>query len=181
MEPHTRWLIRRDMPEVLDIESEAFEARWTEDDYLAILRERNCVGMVAEIDQHVVGVLIYRLFKSWLEIERVGVLPRWQRHGIGRQFLEKLKAKMSHKRRKRVFFSVPGGNLESHLWLKACDFQCVRTNGDEYQFSHHLDGNPVIVRPSIPLRLRGVKTPPPREFSQWQDSETDEDFDGEAV
>ena len=43
-----RWMIRRDMPEVLDIEQQSFEFAWTEEDFLCCLRQRNCIGMVAE-------------------------------------------------------------------------------------------------------------------------------------
>jgi len=43
---HIRWMIRRDMPEVLDIESGSFEFPWSEEDFIRCLRQRNCIGMV---------------------------------------------------------------------------------------------------------------------------------------
>ena len=45
---HIRWMIRRDMPEVLQTEQESFDYSWTEEDFLRCLRQRNCIGMVAE-------------------------------------------------------------------------------------------------------------------------------------
>ena len=65
---HIRWMIRRDMPEVLDIESESFEFPWSEDDFIRCLRQRNCIGMVAELDDQVVGFMIYELHKTRLHI-----------------------------------------------------------------------------------------------------------------
>ena len=50
---HIRWMIRRDMPEVLDIENRSFEFSWTEEDFIRCLRQRNCIGMVAEHDDRV--------------------------------------------------------------------------------------------------------------------------------
>ena len=47
---HIRWMIRRDMPEVLDVERSSFEFPWAEDDFIRCLRQRNCIGMVAEVD-----------------------------------------------------------------------------------------------------------------------------------
>src|SRR5690348_2779098 len=44
---HIRWMIRRDMPEVMRTERASFEYSWTEDDFLRCLRQRNCIGMVA--------------------------------------------------------------------------------------------------------------------------------------
>ena len=41
---HIRWMIRRDMPEVLAIEAASFEFPWLEDDFIRCLRQRNCIG-----------------------------------------------------------------------------------------------------------------------------------------
>ena len=46
---HIRWMIRRDMPEVLAIESGGFANPWTEEDFIRCHRQRNCVNMVAEL------------------------------------------------------------------------------------------------------------------------------------
>ncbi len=56
---HIRWMIRRDMQEVLQTEQESFHVPWTEDDFLHCLRQRNCIGMVAESGDQVVGHVIY--------------------------------------------------------------------------------------------------------------------------
>ena len=45
---HIRWMIRRDMAEVLEIERAAFEFPWFEEEFIRCLRQRNCIGMVAE-------------------------------------------------------------------------------------------------------------------------------------
>ena len=58
---HIRWMIRRDMAEVLDIENESFEFPWQEEDFLRCLKQRNCIGMVAEQDDQVLGQLLLRL------------------------------------------------------------------------------------------------------------------------
>ena len=52
---HIRWMIRRDMPDVLRAERDSFEFSWTEEDFLKCLRQRNCIGMVAEHNEKVVG------------------------------------------------------------------------------------------------------------------------------
>ena len=41
---HIRWMIRRDMPEVLAIEHASFEYPWCEEEFLRVLRQRNCIG-----------------------------------------------------------------------------------------------------------------------------------------
>ena len=73
---HIRWMIRRDMPSVLDIESRCFEFAWSEDDFIRCLRQRNCIGMVAEEDNQVVGFMIYELHKNRLHILNFAVDPQ---------------------------------------------------------------------------------------------------------
>jgi len=41
---HIRWMIRRDMPEILEIERQSFEFPWCEEDFVRCLRQRNCIG-----------------------------------------------------------------------------------------------------------------------------------------
>ena len=60
---HIRWMIRRDMPEVLGIENQSFEFPWSGDDFVRCLRQCNCIGMVAEHEDRVVGFMIYELLK----------------------------------------------------------------------------------------------------------------------
>ena len=78
---HIRWMIRRDMPEVLQAEQESFEYAWTEEDFLRCLRQRNCIGMVAERGEKVVGFMIYELHKSKLHVLNFAVAPSCRRNG----------------------------------------------------------------------------------------------------
>ena len=80
---HIRWMIRRDMPEVLDIENGSFEFPWSEEDFIRCLRQRNCIGMVAEHDERVVGFMIYELHKNRLHILNFAVHEQLRRRGVG--------------------------------------------------------------------------------------------------
>src|SRR5580765_7631898 len=92
---HIRWMIRRDMPEVLQAEQLSFEYSWTEEDFLKCLRQRNCIGMVAEYEERVVGFMIYELHKSKLHVMNFAVHPDYRRTGIGAQMIAKLIGKLS--------------------------------------------------------------------------------------
>ena len=65
---HIRWMIRRDMPEVLAIENLSFEFPWSEEDFIRCLRQRNCIGMVSEHEEQVVGFMIYELHRNRLHV-----------------------------------------------------------------------------------------------------------------
>src|SRR5881227_1489491 len=94
---HIRWMIRRDMPEVLTTELASFEYAWTEDDFLKCLRQRNCIGMVVEVDnlpgEPLAGFMIYGLEKRALEIINIAVHPNLRRRGVGAEMVAKLKSK----------------------------------------------------------------------------------------
>ncbi len=70
---HIRWMIRRDMLEVLDIESGSFEFPWSEEGFLRCLRQRNCMGMVAEYDGRVLGFMMYEFHKDQLHVLNLAV------------------------------------------------------------------------------------------------------------
>lgn len=113
-----RWMIRRDMPEVLDIERQSFEFAWTEEDFLCCLRQRNCIGMVAERQERIIGFMIYELLKSQLHVLNFAVAPWSRRMGVGCQMVEKLVNKLSQQRRQEITLEVRETNLAAQLFFK---------------------------------------------------------------
>jgi ribosomal-protein-alanine N-acetyltransferase len=127
-----RWLIRRDMPEVLDIERSCFEYVWTEEDFLCCLRQRNCIGMVAEHDHEIVGFMIYELHKMKLRIINFAVAPAEQRQCIGSQMIRRLVEKLSQQRRKEIMLEVRESNLSAQMFFKEREFRAVRVLRNHY-------------------------------------------------
>ncbi len=132
---HIRWMIRRDMPEVLQTEQESFEFAWTEEDFLRCLRQRNCIGMVAEQGEKVVGFMIYELHKSKLHILNFAVSPALRRGGVGAQMVAKLISKLSSHRRTRITLEVRETNLVAQLFFRAQGFKAVRVLRAYYEDS----------------------------------------------
>ena len=132
---HIRWMIRRDMPEVLGAETESFEFSWTEEDFLRCLRQRNCIGMVAEQGEKVVGFMIYELHKAKLHILNFAVQPAWRRCGVGGQMVAKLISKLSSHRRTRITLEVRETNLPAQLFFSKQGFRAVRVLRGYYEDS----------------------------------------------
>jgi ribosomal-protein-alanine N-acetyltransferase len=122
---HIRWMIRRDMPEVLAIENDGFEFPWCEDDFLRCLRQRNCIGMVAEHDDQIVGFMIYELHKQRLHVLNFAVAARFRRMGVASQMATKLIAKLSTQRRSRILLEVRETNLAAQLFFRSAGFRAV--------------------------------------------------------
>ncbi len=135
MRVHIRWMIRRDMPEVLHTEQESFAYSWTEEDFLHCLRQRNCIGMVAEHGEKVVGFMIYELHKSKLHIMNFAVHPSWRRRGVGVQMVGKLVGKLSNHRRTRITLEVRESNLGAQLFFRKLEFKATRVARAYYEDS----------------------------------------------
>lgn len=124
---HIRWMVRRDMVDVLRIEEENFEHfAWNEEGFLAKLRQRNCIGMVAEHQDRVVGYMLYELHKGKLVLLNLAVDPSLHRQGVGSQLVQKLQSKLSSHHRTRLHLEVRETNLAAQLFFKAMGFRAVR-------------------------------------------------------
>src|SRR5262249_935303 len=129
---HIRWMIRRDMVDVLDIEAASFEFPWLEEDFIRCLRQRNCIGMVAECDERVVGFMIYELHNNKLHVLNFAVAESFRRKAIGRQMIAKLVGKLSPQRRTRILLEVRETNLAAQLFFRESGFRAVSVLRDFY-------------------------------------------------
>ena len=129
---HIRWMIRRDMNEVLEIEKSSFEFPWSEKDFIRCLRQRNCIGMVAEFDERVVGFMIYELHKNQLHVLNFAVRPDVRRRGVGEQMVKKLVGKLSQQRRNRIVLEIRETNLAAQLFFRNQGFRAVSVLRDYY-------------------------------------------------
>jgi len=133
-------MIRPDMPEVLEIELNSFEFPWHEEDFIRCFRQRNCIGMVAEYRERIVGFMVYELHKRRLHILNFAVHKSMRTRGVGRQMTEKLQSKLSAKRRTQLTLEVPDENLGAHLFFQKLGFRgtsvlrnyCKENQNDAY-------------------------------------------------
>lgn len=134
---HIRWMIRRDMPEVLNIEQLNFEFPWAEDDFLRCLRQLNVIGMVAECRSTgtIRGYMIYELLRDRIHVLNFAVLPSWQRFGIGTAMIRKLQAKLTSGSRTHLTLEVRETNLPAQLFFKSQGFRAVSLLKDFYRDS----------------------------------------------
>lgn len=135
---HIRWMIGQDHLSVMEIDQKCYRAGWDQEEIKRFLRDRASIGMVAEKQDVILGYMFYILEKKRLEVVRLGVHPGYQRMGIGRQLVEKLKEKIGReKKRERLVMDVNEQDLWGHLFLKSQGFEAVRVirgEEDSYRF-----------------------------------------------
>lgn len=147
--PHVRWLIRRDMQEVMDIENRSFEFPWTEDEFLAQLRNRNCIGAVYESPSDLIhGFMIYELHADCLRLLNLAVAPEVRRTGVGQTMIQRLIDKLSHQRRRFIDVEVRETNLSAQLFLSQAGFRAESVLRRYYDDTIE-DG--ILFRYSVPI------------------------------
>jgi ribosomal-protein-alanine N-acetyltransferase len=143
-----RWLIRRDMPRVLEIERESFDFPWSEEIFVQELRQRNCIGMVVEYRERVIGFVVYNLHRSTFDILNLAVAPEFRRQGVATQILERMRYKLRQQRQHTLSATVRERNLPAQLFFRTKGFVAVRTLYGHWDDS---DEDAYVMRFSLPI------------------------------
>lgn len=117
-----RWLIRRDLEAVLEIDWLSFEQPLDEVHFIGSMRHTNIIGLVAERDDAIVGYMIYATWKNRMEVCRMAVHPHYRRHGVGRAMIDRIKKKLSPTRRKCLCALVYEYWLDAQMFFAANGF-----------------------------------------------------------
>lgn len=127
-----RWIRRKDMDAVLTMDRMAFSAGdcWDESEWSNMLKQRNAIGVVAETDYDIHGVVVYSLHKFHLFIERVVVRNSDRRKGYGSQMVQRLIDKLSPEKRLSVETVVPEHMLGAQLFFASLGFVAVAMTRD---------------------------------------------------
>ena len=120
MHAKARWMQPRHLPEILRIERACFESPWDEEDFYWYLRRKSVVGMIVEIDDQIVGYMVYSKSKSRIELHNIAVEPTHRREGIGKMLIDKPLSKL-----RTVEAVVRETNLAAQLFLRSMGFKAV--------------------------------------------------------
>ncbi|HVV98911.1 MAG TPA: GNAT family N-acetyltransferase [Planctomycetaceae bacterium] len=120
-----RWMIRHDLTDVLAIERTSFVEPWTEADLVAVLLQRDAMGLVLERHHRTIGYLIYELQSRAVRILRLAVHPLHRRMGVGRSLMEKLVNRPLPRNSHCYWASVPETNLPMQLFLRSVGFRAL--------------------------------------------------------
>lgn len=132
----TRWMIRRDIAQVQAIDKHSYHLPWEEDDFLARLRHRNCIGVVAEWHDQIIGYMVYDLYPSHIQLTRLATHPNMRLRGVGRGMTRYLCDKLdSNRRRIAVEFSEVGLETAAPFFGR-CGFNATGTKLDPMGYGH---------------------------------------------
>lgn len=121
--PTVRRMGRRDLEPAEWIDWRASERPLDDWMLLDLFRMKCCAGAVAEINGVVVGFVLYDLGHETVHLVRLAVDPAFQRMGIGKALMERVKSRLSFTRR-RIRVDVCETNVACQKFLAAQGFIC---------------------------------------------------------
>jgi ribosomal-protein-alanine N-acetyltransferase len=143
-------MMQRDLPQVLPIAKQSAVGDWSQQDFLSIFQSADAAGWVAEVENKIVGFLIYTV--TWqaegavdespgatsrhgpdspstkplrIVLRNLAVAAAWHRRGVGKTLLDRLGQKLRHVG-DRVQTTVPEANLPAQLLLRKAGFKATR-------------------------------------------------------
>lgn len=132
-----RWLLRRDIDEILEIEKSCFPNPWCENDFVLCLRKETCIGVVLEdLSKNMVGYSVYEFNQNSIDVLNFAINPHQQKKGYGSHMLNSLKNRLEKKRRKFLSTTVAEGNLKAQLFFQKNGFVATNTLKNHWE-----DGN----------------------------------------
>lgn len=143
-----RWLVKQDIPRVLQIEEESFAESWSQVVLCSCLAKRNHIGLVAELKGQVVGYALYEVMRRRIELVRIAVDSGARRMRVATRLTHKLISKLSATGRFRLLTTIPERNLTAQLFFRFMKFRATTVikkhdsiNGDDayvMQFTEEL-------------------------------------------
>lgn len=130
VKPDIRWMINRDIDDVMQIEIACFEwqDRWCMPLIRKIGLQRNVIRVVITDEAQygkIVGFMFYELHPKRLELLRFAVDPSVHRKGYGAAMMQRLINKLSQQNREVVGVDVPEHNVGTQIFLSRCGFKAV--------------------------------------------------------
>lgn len=126
MASHIRFAIRKDVPQLVEIEKHGPTPHWDEQELVDVLKDRHTIGRVivegASSDGPVAGFIIYQLERRTIRVVNIGVHEDYRKRGYGRQLLTAVIEKLSPTQRTAVLIRVHEKNIAAQRFLRKCGF-----------------------------------------------------------
>ena len=119
-----RWANRNDMPEILAIEQSSHRHPRSENDIIKLLRG-NCICLVADRDNQVVGFIICQLYNRKYVVLDLAVSSQFRRQGVGNRLINHMRSKLAFNGRRTIEVSVPDDNLAAQLFFRTMAFRAT--------------------------------------------------------
>ncbi len=126
---------KTDLEEVLAIElRDTDEYYWPEWDFVNILHQDNIYAIIGEIDNEIVGYMLYFMYHRCIKIISLAIKKKYRRQGFGSKFLHYLELKQMAHGRDCVYGIVRESSLAIQLFFKKNGYTCKNIEKKYYSY-----------------------------------------------
>ena len=118
-----RWMIKRDLREVVAIDEISFMLPWSEQYFRERLKFDKALGMVAVAGGKVVGYMVFECWQEHLGLIKIAVHPDYRHQGIGTELIKRLKWKLAIHSRKKIITVASSVDLVAINFFTALGFR----------------------------------------------------------
>lgn len=122
LEYSIRFMTRRDVNDVLRIDRASYVPSLTADELVEALSQHDCLALVADSQDEIIGYIIYHLAAKKIIVSRIAVAPEYRRLSVASALLERVLSKMSIKGRSQTEMILSDQNLLGHVFLRSAGF-----------------------------------------------------------
>lgn len=115
-----RMATRSDMASIATIERLSSPCPWSANELGAVASTRNVALHVAQVDGQIAGFMLHEFSRDKIRLLNIAVHPDWRRNGIGKSFLDKLKAKL-----RRIELETRESNLSGQRFFRSQGFLAI--------------------------------------------------------
>ena len=134
--------------ELLILENICFPIAWSEEDFRRLVEDKRNIALVAELDDKIVGYVLFEIVGLNCKLSSVAVLPNMRRKKIGSTLVRQVLSNMLE-----VFNNVSATaserNLDAQLFFRNLGFKAVQVSKDFYGKNH--DGYNFVYFPDRPF------------------------------
>lgn len=117
--------------ELAEMHSRIFNPPWSEQSFIELLSHPGSTAFLARVRERVdalpepAGFVVGQLAADEAEVLTIGVLPRWQRRGVGTALIEGLARAVKRAEAKRLFLEVAADNQAAFELYRGLGFTAV--------------------------------------------------------
>ena len=146
-----RFMLMRDLDDILYIENNSFEYPWTKKELISVLGKHKSFGFIIEHDGAVAGYVLAEHNKHHIEILNIATHNDYRRNGVATKLIDALKIHLAPGQSRYIYCYVNECNLQAQLFLRANGFIASKIIHDKYS-EYDRDAYYMRYPPVIPVR-----------------------------
>lgn len=121
-----RWMLKKDISNISKLEYEYSSNPRSAKDIFNKL-DNNSIGFIIENNNEIIGYMIYSHFDRYYTIDRINIVCKYRRLGLGKRLIHNVKNIMTNKINQiRAYVDI--NDLELQMFFHKCSFEAIKSH-----------------------------------------------------